>query len=922
MTPNPPDPVAQVSGVSYRYGKTLALDGVNAAIPTGTVTGLIGPDGVGKSTLLGLIAGARKIKAGSVDVFGASMADPRHRRQACLDIAYMPQGLGKNLYAELSVFENLDFFGRLFGLEPKDRHARIAMLLRATGLDPFSGRLAGKLSGGMKQKLGLCCALINDPNFLILDEPTTGVDPLSRRQFWELIASMRAAHAGMSIFVSTAYMEEAEGFDTLIAMNAGKILASGTPAMLKSQTGGKTLEDAFVALLPEAERDGARKLSIPRRPKDDGEPVIVAEGLTRRFGEFTAVDDVSFSIERGEIFGFLGSNGCGKTTTMKMLTGLLPASDGRAWIFGTRAKAHDIKTRKRVGYMSQSFSLYSELTVNQNLYLHARLFHLPADHAQRRIDNLVARFGLENHIDDLAGELPLGLRQRLSLAVAIIHEPEMLILDEPTSGVDPVARDHFWQLLVDLSRKERVTIFISTHFMNEAMRCDRISLMHAGRVLACDTPKKLVKAKRAANLEQAFISYMEEAEGNDPSEAPSAEIAAIEQTDPSGPAKSPSPRREARLPISPRRLLAYSYRETLEVIRDPVRLVFAFLGSAILLLIFGFGISMDTEDLRFAALDLDQSPASRAYLSEFTGSRYFIEQPQVTSQNDLATAMQAHKLDLAIEIPPDFGRQIKRGDPPTVLVSIDGANPFRAETIEGYVAGLHESYLQKLAIQEGNWAARRVPATIEARFRYNPSFESIYAMAPRMPPLLLILIPAILMAVSVVREKELGSITNFYVTPTKKLEFLLGKQLPYVAIAMLNFAMLTVMALTIFDVPLKGSLLALVLGAFFYVWATTGIGLLVSAFTRSQVAAVFATAIIAMMPTIQFSGLLQPVSTLEGGARIMGLLWPTTYYMQVSVGAFTKALGAKDLWIDILALAAFIPVLTGLAALSLAKQES
>ncbi len=920
MKPNPSDLVAEISGVSHHYRKTLALDDIHAEIPQGAVTGLIGPDGVGKSTMLGLIAGARKIETGTVDVLGGSMADAGHRRKACLDIAYMPQGLGKNLYAELSVFENLDFFGRLFGLDHTGRQARIAMLLRATGLDPFPDRLAGKLSGGMKQKLGLCCALINDPKFLILDEPTTGVDPLSRRQFWELIAAMRAAHAGMSVFVSTAYMEEAEDFDWLLAMNAGKILASGTPAALKKQTRRKTLEDAFVALLPKDERSGARKLSIPPRPKDHGEPVIVAEGLTRRFGDFTAVDDVSFSIERGEIFGFLGSNGCGKTTTMKMLTGLLPASDGQAWIFGNPAKAHDIETRRRVGYMSQSFSLYSELTVSQNLKLHARLFHLPADRAKTRIADLVERFGLENHVDDLAGDLPLGLRQRLSLAVAIIHEPEMLILDEPTSGVDPLARDRFWQLLVDLSRKERVTIFISTHFMNEAMRCDRISLMHAGRVLACDTPKKLVKAKRAANLEQAFIVYMEEAEGIDSDAAPAAQSAVIEQSD-AAEANARRARRPAWLPIDPGRLLAYSYRETLEVIRDPVRLVFAFLGSAILLLIFGFGISMDTEDLRFTALDLDQSPASRAYLSEYTGSRYFIEQPQVTSQAELAAAMQAHKVDLGIEIPPNFGRQIKRGETPSVRVSIDGANPFRAETIEGYVNGLHESYLQKLARQEGRSEGGRPPAVVEARFRYNPSFESIYAMAPRMPPLLLILIPAILMAVSVVREKELGSITNFYVTPTKKLEFLLGKQLPYVAIAMLNFAMLTVMVLAIFGVPLKGSLFALVMGALFYVWATTGIGLLVSAFTRSQVAAVFATTIIAMMPTIQFSGLLQPVSTLEGGARIMGLLWPTTYYMQVSVGAFTKALSAKDLWIDVVALAAFIPVLTGLAAFSLAKQE-
>jgi len=907
-------PVARVDAVTHLYGKTRALDRVSVDLPSGQMIGLIGPDGVGKSTLLGLLAGARKIQTGTIEVFDGDMARSGHRNRACLRIAYMPQGLGKNLYAELSVFENLDFFGRLFGLPRAERHARIASLLEATGLDPFPDRPAGKLSGGMKQKLGLCCALIHDPDFVILDEPTTGVDPLSRQQFWELIASIRAAREGISVLVSTAYMEEADQFDWLVAMDAGKVLASGTPAEIKKQTRTKHLEDAFVALLPETGRKGPKKLDIPPRAKTQGEPVIVAEGLTRRFGDFTAVDNVSFSIERGEIFGFLGSNGCGKTTTMKMLTGLLPASDGKAFVFGRLARAHDLETRKRVGYMSQSFSLYSELTVAQNLTLHARLFHIPHEQAKARIAELTGRFGLENHADELAGKLPLGLRQRLSLAVAIIHEPEMLILDEPTSGVDPVARDEFWRELIKLSREERVTIFISTHFMNEAMRCDRISLMHEGKVLACDTPGALVKAKKAKTLEQAFIDYIREAESLDEQ--------AVEEAEPAlerAAAGEPVHGLTGTGWLSPTRLLAYSYRETLEVLRDPVRLVFAFLGSAMLLLIMGYGISMDTEDLRYGALDLDQTPESRSYLSEFAGSRYFIEQPPLTSPQDLSERMMANDIDLAIEIPPGFGRQVKREDVTSVSVWIDGANPFRAETIENYVQGLHRQFLEKLARDSGG--AMVTPATIEPRFRYNPSFESIFAMAPRMPPILLILIPSILMAVSVVREKELGSITNFYVTPTKRLEFLLGKQLPYVVIAMLNFVLLTAMVILIFQVPLKGSPFALVLGAFLYVWATTGVGLLVSAFTRSQVAAVFATTIVAIIPTIQFSGLLQPVSTLEGGARIMGLLWPTTYYMDISVGAFTKGLRFPDLSIDILALALFIPVFTALSAFALAKQE-
>jgi ribosome-dependent ATPase len=304
-------------------------------------------------------------------------------------------------------------------------------------------------------------------------------------------------------------------------MNDGKVLATGSPAELKAQTGTLSIEDAFVALLPKRQHSSA--LEPIDRPLDpDAEPVIVAKELTCRFGDFTAVDGVSFSIRRGEIFGFVGSNGSGKTTTMKMLTGLLPPSAGEALIFGKTLQAGDLEARRRVGYMSQSFSLYGELTVSQNLLLHTRLFQLPRAFASKRIAELVETCGLASYLDDLASALPLGIRQRLSLAVAVVHRPELLILDEPTSGVDPLARDEFWALLIDLSRNQGITIFVSTHFMNEAARCDRLSLMHEGRVLATDTPERLIKARAAENLEDAFISYLEQEKAGEvpPSRSP------------------------------------------------------------------------------------------------------------------------------------------------------------------------------------------------------------------------------------------------------------------------------------------------------------------------------------------------------------------------------------------------------------------
>ena len=905
---------ARLAEVTHRYGKTVALDAVSVEIPAGCMGGLIGPDGVGKSTLLGLLAGAKRIQSGRVEALGGDMADRRHRRAILPRIAYMPQGLGKNLYMDLTVAENLDFFGRLFGQPRAERRERIKVLLEATGLDPFPDRPAGKLSGGMKQKLGLCCALIHDPDLLILDEPTTGVDPLSRRQFWELIDRIRAHRPDTSVLVATAYMEEAERFDWLLAINDGAVLATGSPDEIKARTASATLEKSFMALLDGPESQPREALQVPPRKAADGEAAIVAEGLTRRFGDFTAVDRVSFRIERGEIFGFLGSNGCGKTTTMKMLTGLLPPTEGTARLFGEEARSHDLATRKRVGYMSQSFSLYAELTVRQNLLLHARLFHLPRDRIPGRVGELMDRFGLSDYADDLAEKLPLGVRQRLSLAVAVIHEPEMLILDEPTSGVDPAARDRFWDLLVGLSRDQDVTIFISTHFMNEALRCDRISLMHAGKVLASDTPDGIVRTRGADSLEEAFIAHLEEATGDGPA-AGASDSARSESRPPSHatPASAGA--------FNPRRLWAYSLREALEIWRDPIRLAFAFLGTAILMLVFGYGITFDVEDLTYAVLDRDRTPESRIYVEGLAGSRYFEERPPIADHQELDRRMRSGDIMLAIEIPPDFGRDLLRGRSPEVAAWIDGAMPFRAETIRGYVQGLHLHYLGELSRRTSGDPAASYAANLEARYRYNQDFKSVFAMVPSDVALLLVFVPAILMALGVVREKELGSITNLYVTPVTRLEFLLGKQIPYVAIGMLNFLVMVAMAILVFGVPVKGSFLALTVGALLYVAATTGLGLLISTFTRTQTAALFGTAIGTILPAVQFSGMLQPVSSLEGAGAVIGQIFPTTHFMTISVGTFTKALGFAELSLSFLALACFAPVLIAMSATFLRGQE-
>jgi ribosome-dependent ATPase len=909
--------IVRVAGLSQHFGKTVALDAVSLDIPAGQMVGLIGPDGVGKSSLLSLLAGARAVQQGTVKVLGGDMRDKRHRDDVCPRIAYMPQGLGKNLYPTLSVEENLQFFARLFGHDHAERRRRIDDLTRSTGLAEFLNRPAGKLSGGMKQKLGLCCALIHDPDLLILDEPTTGVDPLARAQFWDLIARIRSERDGISVIVATAYMDEAQRFDWLVAMDDGKVLDTGTPQHLLARTASASLELAFIALLPEAKKRGHSEVTIPPLPAgQDDDIAIEAKDLTMRFGDFTAVDQVSLRIRRGEIFGFLGSNGCGKSTTMKMLTGLLPASAGEAKLFGQPVDSNNIDSRRRVGYMSQTFSLYGELTVHQNLVLHAQLFHVPAADIPARLDEMIARFDLAGALDALPEALPLGIRQRLSLAVAMVHKPELLILDEPTSGVDPIARDNFWRLLIELSRRDRVTIFISTHFMNEAERCDRMSMMHAGKVLDSDTPAALVKKRGASSLEQAFIGYLVEAGGgaNPAASSLTAKTVGVEVAEPSA-----RPGAKQRF-FSPQRMLSYTWREALELRRDPIRATLALLGSLILMFVMGYGISMDVQDLRYAVLDRDQSSISQNYALNLSGSRYFLEQQPISDYADLDRRMRSGELSLAIEIPSGFGRDLLRGRPVEIGAWVDGAMPMRAETVQGYVQGMHQGWLLEQARERlGVSAVSQVG--VQTRFRYNPDVKSLPAMVPAVIPILLLMLPAMLTALSVVREKELGSIVNLYVTPVTRAEFLLGKQLPYVALAMLNFLLMSLLAVTVFGVPITGNYPTLLLAALIFCFISTGMGLLASTITSSQIAAIFFAVLMTMIPATQFSGLTDPVSSLEGAGRFIGDLYPATYMLTISRGVFSKALGLTDLYPLLGPMLLAVPVIIGGAIALLKKQD-
>ena len=1017
-----------IQNLSHRYGKTLALDDVSLDIPKGATVGLIGPDGVGKSTLLSLMAGVKVIQDGRVEVLGGDMADKDVRRDLSHRIAFMPQGLGRNLYPTLSVYENIDFHARLFGLDGQERTRQIARLMEATRLAPFSGRAAGKLSGGMKQKLSLCCALVHSPDLLILDEPTTGVDPLSRRQFWALVDDLRREHAGMTVIVATAYIEEAQRFERLLAMDAGRLLENKPTADVLADYGTDVLEEAYVKMLPPEKQQGSGGLDItPFVPDPAAPPAMEAHGLTKRFGDFTAVDHVSFTIQKGEIFGFLGSNGCGKSTTMKMLTGLLEATEGAATLLGKPIDAGGLDTKMRVGYMSQAFSLYEELSVRRNLDLHARLYQMGAKGAAA-VEEALQQFDLADVADTAPASLPLGIRQRLQLAAACLHHPEVLILDEPTSGVDPAARDMFWRHLLKLSREDKITIFVSTHFMNEAARCDRISFMHKGRVLAVGTPAELAARQNAPDLEEAFVQYLIEAEGGDggerssrqeaahsesdqrefhqdvdgvreqsshtlPAETPAVGCVAQathaegelddrhselsddlqgkdtrssetqngvrEQSSHTLPAETPAvgcvaqathaegesdnghsefsddpekhhPRPSENPSATPdtqtfkyrfSMIWTFARREAKELLRDKIRLFFAVFGPLIIMASVSWGISFDVRNLKFAVYDRDQTAASRELVEYFDGSRYFLQQPPIQSEAEIDTVLKSSGAILVIDIPSGFGRDLARGLKPEVGFYVDGSMPFNATNIRGYIGSLITAYTKDRIAESGLPVSLKAPAGIEPRFMYNQDFDSINAIAPGVMMLVLMMIPAMMSAVGVVREREIGSIANFYASPAAVAQYLIGKQLPYIAVGMVNFAAMMLMIIYLFGVPLKGSFTGLAVGTLLMVSATTALGLLISCFVRSQLAAIFATAIITMIPAQTYSGFIYPLSTMEGGALVIGKTFPSSWYYTVSVGSFTKGLHTADLLHEYAAIAAFAATSLILACLLLKKQE-
>ncbi len=567
-------PLIRLEKVTKRFPSGVtALDAIDAEIAAGRITGLVGPDGAGKTTLIRLMTGLSRPTSGRVLIEGEEAA--RAQRTLHDMLGYMPQKFG--LYEDLTVKENLDIYASLKGLPSTERQKTFTELLEFTDLARFTGRLAGALSGGMKQKLGLACALLKRPRLLLLDEPSVGVDPISRRELWRMVQGL--VDESMAVIWATAYLDEAEQCHDVLLLNDGKLLFSGRPAALTRRVEGRIFlarppvmqrravlsrllaenladdaiilgdsirilsrttastaiaaapphaaivevagvlepapprfEDAFVDALGGGPKGRSPLVEAMMSHRDDGRPVVEARGLTKRFGDFTAARDISFEIRRGEIFGLLGPNGAGKSTTFKMLCGLLAPSEGEGRVAGFDLRTATADARGRLGYMAQKFSLYGELSVAQNLAFFSGVYGLNGKRARARIETMLDVFELRSYRDISAKTLPLGFKQRLALAAALLHEPEVLFLDEPTSGVDPITRREFWSHINALTAKN-VAVLVTTHFMEEAEYCDRISLIYRGQTIAEGTPDDLKKSSRgpalaAPTMEDAFIELV------------------------------------------------------------------------------------------------------------------------------------------------------------------------------------------------------------------------------------------------------------------------------------------------------------------------------------------------------------------------------------------------------------------------------
>ncbi|MBI2823401.1 MAG: ABC transporter ATP-binding protein/permease [Planctomycetia bacterium] len=934
-----------------------ALDGVALTADRGMLTALVGPDGAGKTTLLRLVAGLMTADDGKLTVLGIDVAaDPQ---QVQSRIGYMPQKFG--LYEDLTVQENLDLYADLHGVTARQRQERYPRLMDMTALAPFTDRLAGRLSGGMKQKLGLACTLVRSPELLLLDEPTVGVDPLSRRELWEIIQQL-VREEGHSVLLSTSYLDEAERCEHVVVLRQGTVLAEGRPSEVTDLVRGRTFlaepapgqaasvlqaqflddpqvvdavpeggrvrfvltesavtvgqheeirhgaaavepvearfEDGFMALVRQATSEPrvAGAMTLDRPPAGTRDEVVVqVHDLVRRFGAFTAVDHVNFEVRRGEIFGLLGPNGAGKTTTFRMLCGLLPATDGTLRVAGADLRHARASARQRVGYVAQKFSLYGQLSVTENLEFFASAYGLYGARRRDRIKWALAQFELTRFANLQSDQLPGGYRQRLAMAASLLHEPEILFLDEPTSGADPLARREFWRRITALAQ-QGVTVIVTTHFMEEAEYCDRIVIMDAGRVLAQGTPAEVrgharPEPGRAPTMEDAFVAIVEEARQE---EKPTA-------------AHAKSARAAARsfgdfLPAKLRRIGALVRKETRQLIRDPSSIAIGVMMPVLLILLFGYGLSLDVKNVPVAVVLEDPSPEAAELAARFQLSRYF-DATLTTSMPRALEFMLAREVDGIVRIRPDFARHLQIGDA-EVQILVHGTDSNRARIIQNYA---------QAAV--GQWGAQRAaegravlagPVGIQERLWFNEANESRYFLVPGLVVLIMTLIGALLTALVMAREWERGTLEAIFVTPVRTGEILLGKTIPYFGLGMIGLALCIVTAKLLFHVPLRGSVSVLSGASMLYLLVALAIGLLISSAFKSQFVASQVAILVTFLPAMMLSGFLFDLRSMPTFVWLITYALPARYFVALLQTAFL----AGNVW------AVYIPNLAVLAVMA------
>jgi ABC-type multidrug transport system ATPase subunit/ABC-type transport system involved in multi-copper enzyme maturation permease subunit len=929
-----------------------ALAGVTFSVGHGTLTALVGPDGAGKTTLLRLAAGLLSAKAGELEVLGIDVASDPQQIQS--RISYMPQRFG--LYEDLTVQENLDLYADLHGVTAEERRARYPQLMAMTALGPYTRRLAGRLSGGMKQKLGLACTLVRSPELLLLDEPTVGIDPMSRQELWRIILQL-VHEEGQSVLMSTSYLDEAERCGHVVVLHQGKVLAQGPPAEVSAVAVGRTFlitppvgqtarglqarllnqpgvvdavpeggqvrlvrsseefpldgplngadakpapprfEDGFMVLLHRAvPREVAiiRSPDVPPPPEPAqgvAEAVIQVNDLVRRFGTFTAVDHVSFEVHRGQIFGLLGPNGAGKTTTFRILCGLLPASEGTLRVAGVDLRHARASARQRIGYVAQKFSLYGQLTVSENLEFFASAYGLCGDAKRQRIDWAMLHFELAPLAGLPSGQLPGGYKQRLAMAAALLHEPDILFLDEPTSGADPLARREFWQRITDLA-EHGVTVVVTTHFMEEAEYCDRVVILDAGQVLAQGTPADIRSRARAepgklATMEDAFIAIVQEARQLDrekegghiarplPAVAPGEEVA-LKQPAPyvaRGSLKGSPPRHRALAKLL--RTWTLVRKEFRQIIRDPSSIAVGVVMPVLLIVLFGYALSLDVKNVPVAIVLERPTPEAQELAARFQHSPYFAAR-LFTSMKEAEDEMLARRVDGIVRIRSDYARNVGWSDA-EVQILVHGTDANRARIIQGYTQGA-----------VGQWTVRRLaegqavvagPVGLRERMWFNEANDSHYFLVPGLVVLVMTLIGAMLTSLVVAREWERGTLEALFVTPVEAGEILLGKIIPYFVLGMFGLALCLLAARFLFDVPLRGSIAVLAGVSMLYLLVALGIGLVISTTTKSQFVAIQLTMLVTFLPAMMLSGFLFDLRNMPVVVRTITYVLPARYFV-------------------------------------------